>query len=177
MLAWDRQLERWQVAHRVGFLDPIFEALTYAGSFGSVWLVIAAVAALSLRRPQIFVWTLVADGLGELVSDVLKDLIPRARPHVHALVTRPRTHSFPSGHATTSFACATYLALSFPRFRVPLLLLAAAIAWSRVYVGVHYPLDVAGGAVLGVAIGFFVARALPRLGAARPRSRRARPAG
>ena len=171
MLGWDRHLERWQAAHRVGFLDPVFEGVTYAGTYGSVWLVVAAVVALSLRRPQVFVWTLVADGLGELAADALKGAIPRARPHVHALVTRPHSHSFPSGHATTSFACATVLALTFPRFWLPLLVLAAAVAWSRVYVGVHFPLDVLAGAVLGAAIGLVVARALPRLVTARRRSR------
>jgi len=90
-----------------------------------------------------------------------------------ALVHVPHDHSFPSGHAATSFACATTLALAFPRLAAPLYLLAAAIAYSRVYVGVHYPLDVLGGAVLGIA----VAIALRRLGSARPRSRRAPPAG
>jgi undecaprenyl-diphosphatase len=153
VITWDKHLEQWQVAHRAGFLDPIFKGLTYAGTYGAVWLVLAGLFALALRRPQIFVWTLVADGIGELVADALKGAIPRARPHVHALVTRPHTHSFPSGHATTSFACATVLAFALPRVRVPLLLLAAAIAWSRVYVGVHYPLDVIAGALLGVAIG------------------------
>jgi undecaprenyl-diphosphatase len=153
VIAWDKHLEQWQVAHRAGFLDPIFKGLTYAGTYGAVWLVLAALFALVLRRPQIFVWTLVADGIGELVADALKGAIPRARPHVHALVTRPHTHSFPSGHATTSFACATVLAFGLPRLRLPLLLLAAGIAWSRVYVGVHYPLDVIAGALLGVAVG------------------------
>src|SRR5439155_16066121 len=177
MLGWDRQLERWQAAHRVGFLDPIFEGVTYAGTYGSVWLLLAAAAALSLRRPQVFVSTLVADGLGELAADALKGAIPRARPHVHALVSRPHTHSFPSGHATTSFACATVLAFLLPRLSVPLFVLAAAVAWSRVYVGVHFPLDVIAGAALGAAIGVTVIRVLPRLAAARRQSGRARPAG
>jgi undecaprenyl-diphosphatase len=177
MLSWDRQLERWQVAHRAGFLDPVFEGLSHAGTYGAIWLAIAAAAALTLRRPQIFVWTLVADGLGELLSDVLKGAIPRARPHDHPLVARPHTHSFPSGHATTSFACATVLALMLPRLRVPFFLLAAAVSWSRVYVGVHYPLDVFAGAALGIAIGVGVARALPRLAEGRRRSRRTRQPG
>jgi membrane-associated phospholipid phosphatase len=69
------------------------------------------------------------------------------------------------------------LAAFLPRLRVPLFLLAAAVAWSRVYVGVHYPLDVLAGAVLGVAIGLAVVRFLPRLAAGRPRSRRATPPG
>jgi undecaprenyl-diphosphatase len=123
------------------------------------------------------VWTLVADALGQLVSSLLKAAIPRARPHDHPLVAQPHTHSFPSGHATTSFACATVLALMLPRLRVPLFLLAAAISWSRVYVGVHWPLDVFAGAALGVGIGVGVARALPRLAGARRRSRRTTPPG
>ena len=177
MLGWDQHLERWQVAHRVGYLDPIFKGFSYAGTYGAVWLLLAALFALAFRRPQVFVWTLVADGVGELVADGLKAAIPRARPHVHTLVTRPHTHSFPSGHATTSFACATVLAFAVPRLRLPLLLLAAAIAWSRVYVGVHYPLDVLAGALLGGAIGIAAIRVLPRLAAIRRRSRRAPQAG
>jgi undecaprenyl-diphosphatase len=162
VVSWDKQLERWQAAHRAGFLNPVFEAVTYAGSYGAIWLAIAAIAAFTLRRPQVFVWTLVADGLGQLAAQVLKDVIPRARPHVHALVTRPHSHSFPSGHATASFACATFLALTFPRLWLPLVVLAAAVAWSRVYVGVHFPLDVLAGAVLGAAIGVVVAKVLRR---------------
>jgi len=63
------------------------------------------------------------------------------------------------------------LAFLLPRLSVPLLVLAAAVAWSRVYVGVHFPFDVVAGAALGVAIGVTVIRVLPRLAAARRRSR------
>ena len=177
MLGWDRQLERWQAAHRAGLLDPVFEGLTYAGTYGALWLALAAAAALALRRPQVLAWTLVADAAGELAADVLKAAIPRGRPHLHALVARPHSHSFPSGHATTSFACAVVLGSFLPRLRLPLLVLAAAVAWSRVYVGVHWPLDVLAGAVLGAAIGLAAIRSLPRLAAARRRSRRTRPPG
>ena len=76
------------------------------------------------------------------------------------------TYSFPSGHATVSFACATTLALAVPRLTWPLFTLATLISFSRVYVGVHYPLDVLAGAALGVAI----AIALRTLAAALRRS-------
>jgi undecaprenyl-diphosphatase len=177
VVGWDEELERWQAAHRAGVLDPVFEGLTYAGTYGLLWLGLAALAALGWRRPQVFVATLVADGVGELAADVLKAAIPRSRPPGHALVARPHSHSFPSGHATTSFACAAVLALALPRLRVPLALLAAAVAWSRVYVGVHFPLDVLAGAVLGTALGVAVFRGLRRLATARPRSPRAPRAG
>ena len=82
------------------------------------------------------------------------------------LLEAPSTYSFPSGHATVSFACATVLALAVPRLRWPLFTLAALIAFSRVYVGVHYPGDVLAGAVLGVLLAIalrMLAAALRRL--------------
>jgi undecaprenyl-diphosphatase len=62
--------------------------------------------------------------------------------------------AFPSGHAATSFAGATLLSFAFPKLAPYLYVLAAAVAFSRVYVGVHYPLDIVGGAVLGVVLAF-----------------------
>jgi undecaprenyl-diphosphatase len=171
-VGWDRQLERWTVAHRTPFFDHVFEALSHAGTWGAVWLVLAAVLGVALRRPPIFVWTLVAAGLAEIVSEALKAVFHRARPLAEALVTKPHSHSFPSGHSTTAFACATVLAVMVPRLLGLFFVLAAAIAWSRVYVGVHYPLDVLVGAALGVAIGLVVIRVLPRLAADRRLLRR-----
>ena len=118
---------------------------------------IAAVLAVWWRRPPLFLQVALADLAAQLTSSGLKQWIGRARPsEVYAspkpLVHAPHDASFPSGHATASFACGTILAFYAPRAAPAFFLLAAAIAWSRVYVGVHYPLDVLGGAVLGVAI-------------------------
>jgi len=154
----DRQVRNAVVDHRIGLLDPIFEALSYVGSFGFVWLAIAvAISGFSWSRP--WLWTRVGAVIliAESVSGALKEWIERDRPAVgdpdpEPIVHLPATFSFPSGHATVSFACATVLAFAVPRLAWPLYALAAAIAFSRVYVGVHYPFDVLAGAVLGVAI-------------------------
>jgi undecaprenyl-diphosphatase len=145
---------------------------------GLVWIGIGLALALLRRRPTLLLAIVAADGIADLLARAIKSVVDVQRPAFRyaepkALVHVPHDHSFPSGHAATSFACATTLALAFPRLAAPLYLLAAAIAYSRVYVGVHYPLDVLGGAVLGIA----VAIALRWLGSARPRSRRAPPAG
>jgi undecaprenyl-diphosphatase len=165
------------VEHRLGVLDPLFQGLSYVGSFGLVWLALAVVVSgLSWRRPWLAVRVAVAVLVAEMASGLLKlwverDRPPLANPEPRTLVDLPTTHSFPSGHATVAFACATVLALAVPRLAVPLYALAALIAWSRVYVGVHYPFDVVAGAVLGVALGFavrFSGRALRRVAVGKP---------
>ncbi len=126
----------------------------------------------------------------ELATTGLKLASGRTRPYVTEPDPDPlvRTHldlTLPSGHSATSFASALVLSVLVAR-RVPavaLFALAAGIAWSRVYVGVHYPSDVLLGALLGLAIGGAVlalaprVRALRKPAAARPRSRPERPPG
>ena len=172
MSGLDRQLRDWVVDNRIGVLDPLFEALSYAGSFGFIWLAIAvAISGFSWSRP--WLWTRVGAAIlvSESISGALKewsgrDRPPVADPHPETLVDLPATYSFPSGHATVSFACATTLALAVPRLTWPLFTLATLISCSRVYVGVHYPRDVRAGAALGVTI----AIALRKLAAALRRS-------
>lgn len=175
MSGLDRELRDAVVDNRIGIFDPLFEALSYAGSFGFVWLAIAVgISGFSWSRP--WLWTRVGAAIliAESVSGGLKEWIERDRPAVadpepETLVALPATYSFPSGHATVSFACATVLALAVPRLAVPLFALATLISFSRVYVGVHYPLDVLAGAVLGLV----VAKALLTLLEALRRSRQA----
>ncbi|MGZ8783443.1 MAG: phosphatase PAP2 family protein [Gaiellaceae bacterium] len=172
----DRNLQGWVVDHRSGLLDPILEGLSLAGSFGLIWLALAFAVSLALRRRYLWVQVGVAILLAEAISGALKLVIERDRPPFtrpvpEPLLESPSTYSFPSGHATVSFACATVLAVAAPRLRWALLGLAAAIAFSRVYVGVHYPFDVLGGAVLGVAIATALLRlaGAPRRSTSRPR--------
>lgn len=104
----------------------------------------------------------------QLSSQVLKGFFDRLRPCqdfpglVRLLVDRcPGNASFPSSHAVNHFAMGTYFMLSLKPFLKKwsylFLLWAASICYAQVYVGVHYPLDVTGGAILGILIGWFVA--------------------
>jgi undecaprenyl-diphosphatase len=136
-----------------------------------LWILIALVLCAAYRRWGVFALTVIAVALADWSATGLKALIDRPRPPLRyaepkTLVPVPHDASFPSGHAATSFAAATILSVAYPRFAPCLYVLAAAVAFSRVYVGVHYPLDVIGGACLGA----LVAIALRRLVRARQRS-------
>ena len=166
MIQLDHRAEHWIVTHRAGGLDYVFIWLSRAGTLGLVWLALGAAVALALRRPSILLLVVAADLVSDLSASALKEIVGRARPdETHRLVGASGL-SFPSGHAATSFACALVLAVAIPRLAVPFLALATAIAFSRLYVGVHYPLDVAAGA----AVGLTVATALLLLARARRKS-------
>ena len=151
MINLDHRVERWVVHHRTEPFDSFFVALSHLGSYGIVWLILAVLTVWLSRRPVAFPLVVIAYFGSAALSDAIKLTVDRARPVDDPLVGQPATHSFPSGHATTSFACAATLAPFVPRGAAPVLyVLAAAIAYSRVYVGVHYPLDVLGGAALGL---------------------------
>ena len=157
------------------WLDSLMLAATAIGSRGAVWVAMGLVIWLAARgRSAMAVWrTLLAIGLAALVVDgALKPLVARERPFVaHPGVrvagTVPETSSFPSGHAATAVAGALGLSLAWPRRRALFWALGALIAVSRVYLGVHYPLDVVAGAAAGWGCWYFATAATPRLAVVR----------
>ena len=152
-------------------LDPCMIFLGSINDYGVIWLVLLGVlAALSGKTGR---WAALT-GLAGLVaglacSEVLKSIVMQPRPFVslpdvRLLVSPSSSYSFPSVNATYAFAASSGASLTARRLlgRLPawgwgLLALAIAVSYSRVYVGVHYPGDVLGGALLGISIGWLVA--------------------
>ena len=133
--------------------------LSALGPGGTIWLAIEAVVAWRRSKWSDFVALAVALLLATIAADwIVKPLVRRARPFdalpgVVVIGKRPNDSSFPSGHAANAFAGAVVLSSTRPRGRVAWWAIAAAIAYSRVYLGVHYPSDVAAGALIGAICG------------------------
>lgn len=153
---------------------PAFErtvlAFTRAGEHGLLWQALCALAAVLDRRHRpAYVRAMRTVALAYLANIALKHVVRRRRPRLDGLPALSSTVtalSFPSAHSTTSFAAARSLAAEG---RVPGALVYAAanaMALSRVYAGVHYPSDVAGGALLGTAMAELLAAVGPARGAA-----------
>jgi membrane-associated phospholipid phosphatase len=141
---------------------------------GAAICAIGACGDLRARRlfPRAVLAGAAAAGIAAAATAVVKEVFDRARPAIAdpeflAHVSTPQSASFPSGHASTAFAAATAVALLHPRLRWPALGIAALVAASRVYLGVHFTLDVTAGALLGAGIGaamvWLVRRAEPLL--------------
>ena len=158
-------------------LDRPFRGLSNAANYSRLWLGIAAVIALTggERGRRAALEGVLAIGVTSATINLgLKPLARRRRPdragtsHAGAdQVRMPGSTSFPSGHAASAFAFAYAVGRHLPELAVPIRLLAAGVAYSRVHVGVHYPGDVVIGSVLGAGTAAMTAAACDRL-AGRP---------
>lgn len=146
-------------------LDFLMPKITLLGNGDAVWLLAAAALLITKKYRRYGVLLLVALALGVLTGNLpLKPLIARPRPcwvdeSVRLLIPNPTDYSFTSGHTLSSVIGATVLTKANAKFGLAAIPLAALIAFSRLYLYVHYPTDILGAAVLGVAIGLLVCAA------------------
>ena len=154
-------------------LDTLMCAITRLGDAGIFWILLCMVLLIlpKTRRSGVI---LMAALLVDLVicNGILKPLVHRIRPFdvktgIELLVKRPIDFSFPSGHTAASFASvmALYLA-GEKKLWISSLGLAVLIAFSRLYLYVHYPTDVLGGVVIGVmagALGYWLVKKVEEL--------------
>jgi undecaprenyl-diphosphatase len=165
LLQFDSRVLTWITTHRIGIFDTPLWLLSVVGRGGIVWIAtgigLVVVKRISLRG---FLQLALAVLLASVLADrVLKPLVHRERPFerisdLRVVGGRPHDASFPSGHSANAFASALVLARLAPAAAPVWWTLAALIAFSRVYLGVHHPLDVIAGALLGLACGALALR-------------------
>ncbi|EJO5346315.1 phosphatase PAP2 family protein [Clostridium botulinum] len=137
-------------------LDKIMIFITTLGNLGIIWIVISILLILSKKYRKIGILCISSLVLTSLIGEVvLKNLVQRARPFtaiegINLLVKAPKSFSFPSGHTASSFAVAVVIGKTLKKFKVPVYILAISIAFSRLYLYVHYPSDVLVGALIGI---------------------------
>ncbi|HVO77643.1 MAG TPA: phosphatase PAP2 family protein [Methanomassiliicoccales archaeon] len=171
-------LVSWLLLQLPGFVDFDTNLFLYVNSFynqnlavllnaftflGSVWMGFIWVATLFFfKRRDLALYVLVAVLMEIAYEYVAKDLVNRPRPY-EALanvkyVAAQFGHSFPSGHAAGAFVIAAVVGMKERWTLLPLVFISVLVALSRVYIGVHYPFDIVGGAIAGSIIGFYVAK-------------------
>lgn len=146
---------------RTDFLDAFFSIVTTLGNSGIIWIVLSLILICTKKYRRIGILLLIALLIGSVLGEgILKPLIGRARPfysntEIDLLITPPSGYSFPSGHSWSSFTAATILCFANRKIGFAALFLAACIAFSRLYLYVHFPSDVLVGILCGIATGLF----------------------
>ena len=148
------------------FWDKVMVTITSLGDAGVFWIACGIVLLIFKKTRTCGVALLFSLAISFLLSQlVLKELVDRPRPfqvikEMELLIAAPRGSSFPSSHTVTAFASAMSIFCFNKFFGTPALLLAAAMGFSRIYLGVHFVSDVVLGAVFGLTMGFILTRIL-----------------
>ncbi len=155
----------------IGFLNKFFSIITNVNNWYIAYIILLGISIFKGGRKGkiaavgVIILILISDQTG---YNVLKELVKRIRPcNELADVITPLgctgSYSFPSNHALNNFAAATFYYRFYPNLKWILFITASLVAISRVYLGLHYPSDILGGAILGIIFGYIFSALFLRL--------------
>lgn len=143
-------------------LDKIMVALSTLGNAGIFWIVLSVILLVPKKYRKCGFQMMLSMALCFIVGNlILKNLIARERPcwidpSVQLLVKNPWDYSFPSGHSMNGFTASVAMLCNDKRIGIPAVILAALIAFSRLYNFVHFPTDVLVGSLIGIVLALLV---------------------
>ena len=156
---------------RTPVATPFWKFITLFGDAGIFWIILTLILLIWKRTRRAGLACTISLLLDFLIVNILiKNLVARPRPydlfqHIEALAGPMKDYSYPSGHTAASFACSLVLVRMLPKkYGIPLVVLSALIAFSRLYLGVHYPTDVIGGFLIGCLTSWIACRVIRRFG-------------
>lgn len=136
-------------------MDTLMKAITFLGNAGWFWIALGIILSIIPKTRKIGITVCVSLLFSVILCNLtIKPLVARIRPYdfiegIELIVTAPTDFSFPSGHTSASFAAAAAVFAHNKQYGIAALVLAALIAFSRLYLYVHFPTDVLAGALLG----------------------------
>ena len=147
------------------FLDAVMPVITVLGDAGIFWIALAAVFLLIPKHRKMGLSMGVALIMGVVICNmILKPVVGRIRPYdyqleffqktIPLLIEKQHDFSFPSGHTIASFEAAVAMLICNKKLGIPAMILAVLIAFSRMYLYVHYPTDVIASVILGTGLAF-----------------------
>ena len=143
------------------FLDWFMAKFTLLGEAGIIWIALAVAMIITKKYRKYGFLVLAGLLLGLIIGNgIVKNVVMRARPFqvregIKLLISAPGEYSFPSGHAQSSFIAATIITLTNKKFGYAVIPIAVIMAFSRLYLYVHFPTDILAGIIMGIAIGCF----------------------
>ena len=158
------------------FLDAVMPVITVLGDAGIFWIALAAVFLLIPKHRKMGLSMGIALIMGVVICNmILKPTVARIRPYdfqeqmgiiINLLIDKEHSLSFPSGHTIASFEAATAILLRHKKLGIAAMILAILIAFSRMYLYVHYPTDVIASVFLGIGLAFLASWIVNKVSAA-----------
>lgn len=134
----------------------LFRYITFLGDKGLIWILMALVLLATKKNRKVGILLIITLALTALLGEgMIKHIVQRPRPfieysHLKTVLESTSGYSFPSGHTASSFAAACILAANSKKYKILYYSLAFLIAFSRLYLMLHYPSDIIGGILLGI---------------------------